>query len=90
MVGNQIVVGGQFGEVYSLDAETGCIQWTYEGEAAVKGVVAIAPPNAQGGRIAVAADFRTNVVALDLATGKCGGGAGWASTRPRTSPGRRW
>ena len=70
VVGNQIVVGGQFGEVYSLDAATGCIQWTYEGNAAVKGVVAISPPNDQGRRTAVAADFLTTVVALDLATGK--------------------
>ena len=70
VVGNQIVVGGQFGEVYSLDATTGCIHWTYQGDAAVKGVVAISPPNDQGRRTAVAADFRTTVVALDLATGK--------------------
>ncbi len=69
VAGNQILVGGQFGEVYSLDRDTGCIQWTFEGEAGVKGVVAIGPPNDRGERTAVAADFRTTVVALDLATG---------------------
>ncbi len=69
VAGNQILVGGQFGEVYSLDLRTGCIQWTFEGEAAVKGVVAISPPNDRGQRTAIAADFRTTVVALDLATG---------------------
>ena len=69
VIGNQIVIGGQFGEVYSLDAATGCIHWTYQGEAAVKGVVAISPPNGRGDRTAIVADFRTNVTALDLATG---------------------
>lgn len=70
VVGNQIVIGGQFGDVYSLDVATGCIQWTFEGDAAVKGVVAISPPNDRGQRTVIAADFRTTVVALDLATGK--------------------
>ena len=69
VAGNQILVGGQFGEIYSLDLTTGCIQWVFEGEAAVKGVVAISPPNDMGQRTAIAADFRTTVVALDLATG---------------------
>ena len=69
VVGDRVVIGGQFGDIYSLDLHTGCIQWTYEGDAAVKGVVAISAPS-DGRRTAVAADFRTTVTALDLATGK--------------------
>ncbi|MBM4185866.1 MAG: dehydrogenase [Gemmatimonadetes bacterium] len=69
VVGDQVVVGGQFGEVLSLDAKSGCVQWHHEGSAAIKGVVAISPPRSDGRRVAVAADFRTVVVALDLETG---------------------
>ncbi|MFN0178337.1 MAG: PQQ-binding-like beta-propeller repeat protein [Gemmatimonadales bacterium] len=70
VAGDLLIVGGQYGEVSALDAATGCIRWTYEGDAAVKGVVAIGPPNDNGQRLAVAADFRGTVVALDLATGQ--------------------
>ena len=69
VVGDQVIVGSQFGEVYSLDRRSGCIQWTYEAEAGIKGVVAISDPDPKGRRIAVAADFRTGVVGLDLQTG---------------------
>ncbi len=70
VIGDQVIIGGQFGEVYSLDRKSGCIQWTYQAEAAIKGVVAVSNPDRGGRRIAVAADFRTNVVALDLMTGE--------------------
>ena len=70
VAGDQLLVGSQFGEVYSLDAASGCIRWTYQGDAAVKGVIAVSGPNAGGIRTAVAADFLTGVVALDVATGK--------------------
>ena len=70
VIGDQVIIGGQFGEVYSLDRTSGCIQWTYQAEAAIKGVVAVSNPDRGGRRIAVAADFRTNVVALDLMTGE--------------------
>ena len=69
VIGDQVIVGGQFGEVYSLDRKSGCIQWTYQAEASIKGVVAVSDPDRRGRRIAVAADFRTGVVALDLETG---------------------
>ena len=45
VIGNQVIVGTQFGEVYSLDAKSGCIQWTYEAEAGIKGVVAVSAPS---------------------------------------------
>jgi polyvinyl alcohol dehydrogenase (cytochrome) len=70
VVGNQLLVGGQFGEVYSLDAETGCIQWAHQGEASVKGVVAVSGEDGRGRRTAIAADTRTNVTALDIETGQ--------------------
>lgn len=73
VVGNQLLVGSQFGEVYSLDPTTGCVHWVYQGDAAVKGVVAVGGGGGGGGRdrrTAVAADFRTTVFALDVATGE--------------------
>lgn len=70
IVGQVAIVGSQFGEVYGLDAATGCIRWVFEGAAAVRGVVAVGDPDREGRRIAVAADFRSEVIGLDAATGK--------------------
>ncbi len=69
VVGDQLLVGSQFGEVYSLDAARGCIQWIHQGDAAVRGVVAVSEPDAGGKRTAVAADFTGNVLGLDVQTG---------------------
>ena len=69
VAGNQLVIGSQFGEVYSLDAKTGCIQWVYQADAGVKGVVAISGSDGRGKRTAVAVGFTGTVAALDLETG---------------------
>jgi polyvinyl alcohol dehydrogenase (cytochrome) len=69
LAGDQLIVGSQFGEVYSLDPITGCVQWVQETDASIKGVVAIAPPGRAGKRLAVAAGLTGIVTALDLQTG---------------------
>jgi polyvinyl alcohol dehydrogenase (cytochrome) len=69
VVGDRLLVAGQFGDVYSLDPATGCIQWTFAADAGVKGVIGISTPDREGRRSAVVADFRTTVYALDVETG---------------------
>jgi polyvinyl alcohol dehydrogenase (cytochrome) len=69
VVGDRILVGSQFGEVYSLDLETGCAHWVFAAGAAVRGGIVIGegPDRRQS---AFFADFRTDVYALDAATGE--------------------
>ncbi len=69
VVGDRVIVGSQYGEVYSLDLETGCIQWTFAAEAAIRGAVVIGE-GPGGMQTAFFVDFRTGTYALDAATGK--------------------
>jgi polyvinyl alcohol dehydrogenase (cytochrome) len=43
VVGGRLFVGSQNGTVYSLDARTGCIVWTFEARGSVRGSVSVGP-----------------------------------------------
>jgi polyvinyl alcohol dehydrogenase (cytochrome) len=62
--GTQLFVGSEAGTVYSLDARTGCIYWTFQAEGSVTAAPAIAAASLYFG------DQRANAYALDAATGK--------------------
>ncbi len=68
VIDDRIIVGSAYGEVYSIDLESGCVHWVFAGDAAVRGAIAVgAGPN--GEPTAFFADFRTNVYAIDATTG---------------------
>lgn len=65
----RVFVGSQNGTVYSLDAKTGCIRWTFSAAGGVRTALSVAP--AGGSRLAVyLGDTAGNVYALDADTGK--------------------
>lgn len=74
LVGGTIIVGSQDGSVYSLDAETGCVRWTFRASAEVRtgvtvsdwiaGEIPAEPPKAYF------ADLIARVYAIDLITGE--------------------
>ncbi len=64
VAGGQIFVGSESGTVYSLDARTGCIYWTFQAEGAVTAAPAISASAAYFG------DQKANAYAVDAATGK--------------------
>ena len=68
VIDDRIIVGSAYGEVYSIDLESGCVHWVFEGDAAVRGAIAIGD-GPDGGQSAFFADFRTNVYAIDATTG---------------------
>ena len=68
VIGDAVLVGGPFGEVLALDAGSGCVRWSFEADAAVRGAV-LAGEGPEGRPAAFFVDFRTNAYALDLATG---------------------
>jgi polyvinyl alcohol dehydrogenase (cytochrome) len=64
VVGGKVFVGAADGTVYSLDANTGCIFWTYTAAAGVRVSPAI------GNDAAYFGDLRGNVYALNTTTGE--------------------
>ena len=68
VIGDRIIVGSAYGEVYSIDLETGCVHWVFAADAAVRGAIAIGG-GPGGAQTAYFADFATNVYAIDAVSG---------------------
>ena len=71
VVGGRVFVGSDLGYVYSLDAETGCVHWSFQAEAGVRTAVSVgavmgADPTRHA---AYFGDVAANVYAVDAATG---------------------
>ncbi|MCP9770233.1 dehydrogenase [Lacihabitans sp. LS3-19] len=65
VVGDWLIMGSQFGNVYCINKKTGKIGWHFQADAGVRGAVAIS-----GNPLKVYfADYATNVYVLDLKTG---------------------
>jgi polyvinyl alcohol dehydrogenase (cytochrome) len=63
--GGKIFVGSEEGTVYSIDAHTGCIWWTYQASATVKTAVSIGADQ----RLAFFGDTNGNVYAVTASSG---------------------
>lgn len=69
VVGGRIYVGSDNGFVYSLDAATGCVYWSYRAKASVRTAITVAPIQAGASRFAVFfGDTKANVYAVDAET----------------------
>ncbi len=68
VLGGRVYVGSWVGDLYSLDAKTGCIHWMVETESGVRSAVSIG--KASGGLAVYFGDLAANVYALDAETGK--------------------
>jgi polyvinyl alcohol dehydrogenase (cytochrome) len=69
IAGGRLFVGSQNGIVYSLDAASGCVAWTFSAHAGVRTSIAIGPL-ARGRFAAFFADQNGYVYAVDAATGR--------------------
>jgi len=67
VVGGRIFAGSDSGKVYSLDANTGCIYWTFKADGPVRSAISIGPVGAQW--VAYFGDQRAQAYAVDAATG---------------------
>jgi polyvinyl alcohol dehydrogenase (cytochrome) len=70
VAGGRLFVGSQNGTVFSIDAKSGCVYWTYGAKSGVRGAVVIAPRAGGQGYAAYFADTAANAYAVDAATGK--------------------
>ncbi len=68
LVGDWLLVGSQFGDLFALNKNTGKIGWHFLASAAIRGAIAVVK---KGNSItAFFADYSTNVYAVDVRTGK--------------------
>ena len=63
MAGGRLFVGHRNKYVYSLDAETGCVYWTFKAAAGVRSAIVIV------GNLALFGDYENNVYAVDVDSG---------------------
>jgi len=72
VAGGRVFVGGDNGFVYSLDAATGCVYWSFENGSIVRNALTIGPITGQGSAryAAYFGDGHANVFALDAQNGR--------------------
>ncbi len=72
IAGGRVFVGVDTGAVYSLDAATGCVYWSFQADASVRNAINIGPVKGHGAATQGISfgDVRANVYMLDAATGK--------------------
>ncbi len=68
VIGNWLIVGSQFGDLYAINRHTGKAGWHFSANAAIRGAIVIHKKGKQV--IAFFADFGTTAYAIDLTTGK--------------------
>lgn len=64
--GGRVFVGSQDGTVYSLNAQTGCIYWTFKATEGVRAAIVVS----SNGRRAYFGDLHANMFAVNAATGE--------------------
>lgn len=69
VTGGRVFVGADTGFVYSLDAATGCIHWSFRANAGVRTAVSIGAGNLAHPYLAYFGDVKANVYAVDADTG---------------------
>jgi polyvinyl alcohol dehydrogenase (cytochrome) len=72
VVAGRVFAGSDNGFIYSLDAATGCVYWSFEGGSIVRGSLTVAPVTAQGdARYAVFyGDGHANILAVNAQDGR--------------------
>ena len=71
VVAGRVFAGSDNGFIYSLDARTGCVYWSFEGGSIVRGSLTVAAVNAQDARYAVFyGDGHANILAVNAQDGR--------------------
>src|ERR1700730_17099192 len=69
IAGNRLFLGSADGTVYSLDAKTGCVYWTYKAPATVRSAISLGT-NVNKRSVAYFGDVKANVYAVDAQNGE--------------------
>ena len=68
VVAGRVFFSDDNGVVYSLNADSGCLDWTFQAEAGVRTAVSIAAPRRRS--TAYFGDLKANVYAVDAPKGE--------------------
>src|ERR1700733_3178990 len=69
VVAGRVFVGVDTGYLYSLDAATGCVYWSFHADAGVRAAVSVGRSEKPGESLAYFGDLKGNVYAVNAATG---------------------
>jgi polyvinyl alcohol dehydrogenase (cytochrome) len=71
IAGGRVYIGGMTGTIYSLDAASGCLYWTYDAKAPVRTAISIgADKAAPSGYALYLGDLRSTIHAIDAGNGE--------------------
>lgn len=71
VVSGRVFLGSDIGYVYSLDAETGCVYWSYRTKGSVRTAISLGPNRSAAAKYAIYfGDKAANVYALDAQSGQ--------------------
>ncbi len=72
VVGGRVYVGTDTGFVYSLDAESGCLYWSFHTDAGVRNAMTVGPVKVKGqaGQAVFLGDLKASAYAIDAHTGQ--------------------
>ena len=73
VLGGRVFVGSESGDIFALDARTGCTHWSYHAQAGIRTALSVAPykpANGPAGFAVFFADGTASAYAVDAATGK--------------------
>ena len=68
VVGGRVFIGTDTGQIYAIDAKTGCVYWSYRAKAGVRAPPVIGP--GKNGPVLYVGDLRAYYYALDARTGR--------------------
>ena len=69
VAGGRVFVGSVGGTVYSLDAATGCVYWSFKADGSVRSAISLARSKTGGRYIAYFGDLRATAYAVDADSG---------------------
>lgn len=67
-VGGVLLVGDPYGHVYSIEAASGCVHWTFEADSGIRGAVLVGEGE-DGGAVAYFVDYRTSAYGMRVSDG---------------------
>jgi polyvinyl alcohol dehydrogenase (cytochrome) len=71
IVNGRVYVGADSGYLYSIDAETGCVHWSFQAQAGLRSAPMVAAVKPGSARMAVFfGDIRGNIYSLDASSGE--------------------
>ena len=69
VVEDMIIVGDMYGAVYAIEAASGCVRWLFRADSGARSAIVLGE-SPDGAPMAWFVDYRANVYALDVTTGK--------------------